>query len=109
MQHEEDIMQPLVMQLPNPKAPKFAQWCLSAGLAAGGMEHFLAHGVQSLGTYGSTRNPPALAARVFLHAFQSVCSPEQWAYFAPVAKAATPPEIWGAMLQEVPALEPNGH
>lgn len=109
MQHEEEVMQPLVVQLPNPKAPKFAQWCLSAGLTTGGMEHFLAHGVTSLGRYGSGRNPPAVATRVFLHAFQAVCTPEQWAHFAPVAKAAAPAEVWAAMLQEVPGLEPQPH
>jgi hypothetical protein len=29
LKHEEDVMVPLVMRLPSPKAPKFAQWCIS--------------------------------------------------------------------------------
>jgi hypothetical protein len=35
LQHEEDVMVPLVVQLPHPKAPKFAEWCVSAGVAHG--------------------------------------------------------------------------
>lgn len=50
LQHEEDVMVPLVMRLPSPKAPKFAQWCAAAGIAHGGFEHFVAHGVKSLAT-----------------------------------------------------------
>jgi Hemerythrin HHE cation binding domain len=81
LKHEEDVMVPLIMRLPNPKAPKFAQWCIPAGIAHGGFEHFVAHGVESLATYGSAKNPPAVAARVWVHALRAVCSPEQWAIY----------------------------
>ena len=30
LQHEEDVMMPLVARLANPKASKFAQWCVTA-------------------------------------------------------------------------------
>jgi hypothetical protein len=66
-------MVPLVMRLPSPKAPKFAQWCVSAGIAHGGFEHFVAHGVESLAAYGSAKNTPAGATRVWvIHSRQSV-------------------------------------
>ena len=105
LQHEEDVMVPLVMRLPNPKAPKFAQWCVSAGIAHGGFEHFVAHGVESLATYGSTKNPPAVAARVWVQALKAVCSPGQWAAYLPVARAAASPAVWSIIVAEVPSLE----
>jgi hypothetical protein len=105
LQHEEDIMMPLVARLPSPKAPLFAQWCISAGIAHGGFEHFVAHGVQSLATYGSAKNTPAGATRVFVHALKSVCSPAQWDRYLPIARRAAPPDVWEAVLAEVPSLE----
>jgi hypothetical protein len=105
LQHEEDVMVPLVMRLPSPKAPKFAQWCVSAGIAQGGFEHFIAHGVESLATYGSAKNPPAVATRVWVHALKAVCSPEQWAAYLPIARAAAPPSIWAIIVADVPSLE----
>jgi hypothetical protein len=105
LKHEEDVMMPLVQRLPTPKAPKFAQWCVSAGVAHGGFEHFVAHGVESLGTHGSGKNTPAGATRVFVHSLKSVCSPEEWAAYLPIARAAAPPSIWAAIVTEVPSLE----
>jgi len=105
LQHEEDVMVPLVMQLPTPKAPKFAQWCVSAGIAHGGFEHFVAHGVQSLATHGSAKNTPAVATRVWVHALKTVCSPEQWAAYLPIARAAAPAPLWASIVAEVPSLE----
>jgi hypothetical protein len=105
LKHEEDVMVPLVMRLPSPKAPKFAQWCVSAGIAHGGFEHFVAHGVESLATYGSAKNTPAVATRVWVHALKAVCSPEQWAAYVPIARAAAPPSIWAIIVAEVPSLE----
>jgi hypothetical protein len=105
LKHEEDIMMPLVARLPAPKAPLFAHWCLSAGIAHGGFEHFVAHGVRSLATYGSAKNTPAGATRVFVHALKAVCTPAQWAHYLPVARQAAPPAIWAAVVAEVPSLE----
>ena len=105
LKHEEDVMMPLIVRLPQPKAPKFAQWCVSAGIAHGGFEHFVRHGVESLSTHGSGKNTPAGAARVFLHSLKSVCSPAQWAVYLPIARAAAPPSIWAAVVAEVPSLE----
>ena len=105
LQHEEDVMVPLVMRLPSPKAPKFAQWCVSAGIAHGGFEHFVAHGVESLATYGSGKNTPAGATRVWVQALKAVCSPEQWTAYLPVARTAVPPSIWAIIVAEVPSLE----
>jgi len=105
LKHEEDVMMPLVARLPMPKAPKFAQWCVSAGIAHGGFEHFVAHGVQSLATYGSTKNSPAGATRVWVHALKAVCSPEQWAAYLPIARDAAPPSVWASIVAEVPSLE----
>ena len=98
LEHEEDVMMPLVVRLPPPKAPKFAQWCVSAGIAHGGFDHFVAHGVRSLATFGSAKNTPAVATRVFLHSLKSVCSAEQWARYRPIARAAAPEEVWAAVL-----------
>jgi hypothetical protein len=103
--HEEDVMMPLVQRLPQPKAPKFAAWCVSAGIAHGGFEHFVRHGVESLASHGSGKNTPAGATRVFLHSLKTVCSPEQWAAYQPIARAAAPPAIWAAIVEEVPSLE----
>jgi hypothetical protein len=105
LKHEEDIMMPLVARLPQPKAPLFAQWCVSAGIAHGGFEHFVAHGVQSLAAHGSAKNTPAGATRVFVHALKTVCTPAQWAQYLPVARRAAPPAIWAAVIAEVPSLE----
>jgi len=105
LQHEEDIMMPLVARLPTPKAPLFASWCVSAGIAHGGFEHFVAHGVQSLSAYGSAKNTPVGATRVFVHSLKTVCTPSQWARYLPVARNAARPEIWAGVLAEVPSLE----
>jgi len=105
LKHEEDIMMPLVARLPAPKAPLFAQWCVSAGIAHGGFEHFIAHGVRSLATYGSAKNTPVGATRVFVHALKTVCTPAQWARYLPVARGAAPPDVWQSVLSEVPSLE----
>ena len=105
LRHEEDIMMPLVARLPAPKAPLFAKWCVSAGIAHGGFEHFVAHGVQSLATFGSAKNTPAGATRVFVHALKTVCTPAQWAQYLPVARRAAPPDVWACVLAEVPSLE----
>ena len=105
LKHEEDVMMPLVARLENPKAPKFAQWCVSAGVAHGGFEHFVQHAVASLGTFGSTKNPPAVATRVWLHSLKSVTTPEEWAAFLPLARAAAPTTVWAAIVAEVPSLE----
>jgi len=105
LKHEEDIMMPLVARLPAPKAPLFADWCLSAGIAHGGFEHFVAHGVQSLAAFGSAKNTPAGATRVFVHALKTVCTPAQWAQYVPVARRAAGPAIWATVVAEVPSLE----
>jgi len=105
LKHEEDIMMPLVARLENPKAPKFAQWCVTAGIAHGGFDHFVAHGVRSLSAHGSAKNPAAVATRVWVHALKSVCTREQWADYLPVARAAAAPSVWAAIVAEVPSLE----
>lgn len=104
--HEEDIMMPLVAQLPKEgKAALFAQWCVSAGVAHGGFDHLVGHGVASLAAFGSTKNSPAGATRVFVHSLKAVCTPAQWARYLPIARRAAPPEVWAAVLAEVPSLE----
>ncbi|MFN0185431.1 MAG: hemerythrin domain-containing protein [Aquabacterium sp.] len=105
LRHEEDIMMPLVARLPAPKAPLFARWCVSAGIAQGDFDHFVAHGVQSLSAWGSTNNSPTGATRVFLQALKAVCTAAQWARCLPLARAAASAEVWHAVLAEVPSLE----
>ena len=105
--HEEEVLQPLVMQLPDPKAPVFREWVLPAGLAQSGFDHFLAHGVRSLATYGSAKNPPVVATRVFLHSLQTVCGQERWLQLLPIARAAAAPSIWSGVVAEVPSLDPD--
>jgi hypothetical protein len=105
LQHEEDIMMPLVARLPQPKAPLFAHWCVSAGIAQGDFDHFVTHGVASLAAHGSAKNTPVGATRVFVHALKTVCTPAQWARYQPLARRAAPPEVWAGVLAEVPSLE----
>lgn len=105
LQHEEDVMMPLVARLPQPRAPLFAQWCVSAGIAQGDFDHFVSHGVQSLSTWGSTKNSPVGATRVFLHALKAVCTPAQWQRYLPLARRSAPPAVWRGVLAEVPSLE----
>ena len=105
LKHEEDIMMPLVARLPQPKAPLFAHWCLTAGIAHGNFDHFVAHGVQSLSAFGSAKNTPVGATRVFVHALKTLCTPAQWAHYLPVARGAAPPEIWAGVIADVPSLE----
>lgn len=104
LKHEEVVMQPLVVQLPIPKAPKFAEWCVSAGVAQGGFDHFVAHGVKSLAVFGSANNTPAVATRVFVHSLKSVCSPEQWARYHPIVRGAAPAAVWASVVAEAPSL-----
>ena len=54
----------LLLLMPAPRAPLFAQWCLAAGIAQGDFDHFVAHGVRRLSAYGSGKNTPAGATRV---------------------------------------------
>jgi hypothetical protein len=105
LQHEEDIMMPLVARLPAPKAPLFASWCLTAGIAHGGFENFVAHGVRSLAMHGSAKNSPVGATRVFLHSLKTICAPAQWTQYLPVARRSVPPNIWAGVIAEVPSLE----
>lgn len=103
--HEEDVMMPLVARLPgHERRTLFAEWCVSAGIAHGGFDHFVSHGTASLATFGSTKNTPAGATRVFVHALKTVCTPEQWARYGPIARSITPPEVWAAVVAEVPSL-----
>ena len=103
--HEEDIMMPLVARLPQEgKASLFAEWCVSAGIAHGGFEAFIAHGVASLAAFGSTKNTPIGATRVFVHSLKAVSTPAQWAQFLPVVRRTAGPEVWGAVIMEVPSL-----
>jgi hypothetical protein len=104
LQHEEDVMMPLVARLPQPKAPLFAHWCVTPGIAHGDFDHFVAHGVRSLATFGSTKNTPAGATRVFLHSLKTVCTPAQWARVQPLARQAALPAVWAAVVAEVPSL-----
>ncbi len=105
LRHEEDVMMPLVARLPQPKAPLFARWCLAAGLAHGDFEHFVVHGVGSLARYGSAKNTPAGATRVFVHALKTICTPAQWAHLRPLAREAAGPALWASVVTEVPSLE----
>jgi hypothetical protein len=41
---------------------------------------------------------------VWLHALTAVCTPEQWAAYRPIARAAMPQDIWAAIMAEVPSL-----
>jgi hypothetical protein len=61
-------------------------------VAHGGFDTFIAHGVASLATFGSTKNTPAGATRVF-------------AQLLPVVRNAAGPEVWAAVSAEVPSLE----
>jgi hypothetical protein len=105
LKHEEDIMMPLVVRLPPPKAPLFANWCVAAGIAHGDFDHFVSHGVQSLAAYGSAKNTPVGATRVFLHSLKTLCTPSQWERYLPLARRAAPPDVWAGVLAEVPSLE----
>jgi hypothetical protein len=104
LQHEEDVMVPLVMRIPNPKAPKFAQWCLSAGVAHGGFERFVAHGVTSLATYGSARTRPRSRPGMGTSAQGRLFAGTVGGYL-PVARAAAAPPVWTSIIAEVPSLE----
>lgn len=105
LKHEEDVMMPLVARLPQPKAPLFASWCVSAGIAQGDFDHFVAHGVRSLSAFGSARNTAVGATRVFLHSLKAVTTPAQWSRYLPIARAAAPADVWAGVLAEVPSLE----
>ena len=75
LQHEEDVMVPLVMRLPNPKAPKFAEWCVSAGIAHGGLDALRRAWRRVPRDPRQRQNTPAVATRVWVHALKAVCSP----------------------------------
>jgi hypothetical protein len=106
LQHEEDVMMPLVARLPQEgKAGLFAEWCVSAGMAHGGFDTFVAHGVASLAAFGSTKNSPTGATRVFVHSLKAVCSTAQWAQLLPTVRSAAGAPVWAAVVAEVPSLE----
>lgn len=105
LQHEEDVMMPLVARLPKEgKARLFADWCVSAGMAHGGFDTFVAHGVASLAAFGSTKNSPTGATRVFVHSLKTVCTPAQWAQLLPTVRGAAGAQVWAAVVAEVPSL-----
>jgi hypothetical protein len=92
LQHEEDIMMPLVARLPQEgKAALFAEWCVSAGVAHGGFD--------------STTTTPAGATRVFAQSLRAVTTPAHWAQLLPVVRNAAGPAVWAAVSAEVPSLE----
>ena len=61
--------------------------------------------MRSLSTFGSGRNTPVGATRVFLQSLKSVSTPEQWRRYLPIARDAASPDVWTAILSEVPSLE----
>lgn len=102
--HEDEVILPLVQRLTPPSASLFSRWCVTAGVAGGGFEHFVAHGVASFAIHGSRENSPAKATRIFLHSLQAVCSPALWAVAQPTARAAAFGPIWHEVIAEVPSL-----
>jgi hypothetical protein len=102
--HEDAVILPLVQRLTSSSAALFSHWCISAGVANGGFEHFVAHGVASFAIHGSRENSPAKATRIFLHSLQAVCSPALWAVAQPTARAAAFGPIWHEVIAEVPSL-----
>ena len=60
--------------------------------------------MSSLAAYGSGKNTPVGATRVWLHALKAAGTPAQWAAYLPVARSAAPPVIWAGVIAEVPNL-----
>lgn len=102
--NEDAVILPLVRRLKAPSASQFSQWCISAAVAFGGFEHFVAHGVVSFATHGSRQNEPTKATRQFLHSLRAVCTPALWAVVQPTAQAAAFGSIWNGVIQEAPSL-----
>lgn len=99
---KEAVIVPLVRQLPPKRELKFTHWCLAAGWAHGGVEHFVAHGVASLATHGGGNQSPVVASRWFLQSLFSVCTPVHWTVLQPVAQAAAHGPTWEVISSEVP-------
>jgi hypothetical protein len=108
MDHEEEVLRPLVEQLPPPSASLFSRWCLTAGAASYGFEHFVAHGVTSFATLGSQGSSPERAIAEFLHSLQSGCSEAQWALIHATARAAAYGPIWSSVMAEMSVLQGVG-
>jgi hypothetical protein len=60
--------------------------------------------VQSLATWGSSKNSPFGATPVFLQALKATCTPAQWARYPPLARRAATPAVWSGAMAEVPSL-----
>lgn len=102
-------MMPIVGTLPNPKAPLVAAHSLPAAEDAGDMEFYVSHGVATLSAHGSTASTPAVCTRVWVHALQAISRPDAWTgRYLPLVRAAAVPDVWAAMVAEVPGLEGPG-
>lgn len=102
--HEEEVVRPLLDQLTAPNTSLFSRWCLTAGVACGGIEQFVAHGVASFATHGSRDSSPERAIAQFLRSLQTTCSDAQWAVIQTTARAAAFGTLWAAVIAEEPSL-----
>jgi hypothetical protein len=60
--------------------------------------------VQSLATWGSSKNSPIGATPVFLQVLKATCTPAKWSRYPPLARGAPPPAVWSGAMAEVPSL-----
>jgi Hemerythrin HHE cation binding domain len=101
--HEEEIVTPLTMQTaPTPQARGRivhervltpTEWLPDFDWTIGWV-------VRRLSEFGSTAQPPRVAARVFAWGLQNACSRRQWRRLRPVVQGNCTPTIWAEMASQ---------
>jgi hypothetical protein len=68
---------------------------------------FIGWNIRTLSKFGSTKNTPLVAARVFAHGVQCSCTVSQWRELREVVRVNTPAEQWDDMVANY-RLDGNG-
>jgi hypothetical protein len=103
LEHEEEIMMPLVMKTadnPAALARVVHDRLLTPSESLPNFDWYVGWVVKMLSEHGSVEHPPNVATRVFAWALQHVCSPDQWLRLRPVVEQNCTPEIWSELVSE---------
>ncbi len=99
--HEEAILTPLVMATgatPEARGRFVQSRLITPSEQLPNFDWAVGWVVQQLSEYGSTAQPPEVAARIFACGLQSACSRSQWRRLRPVVQRHCTPGLWAGMV-----------